>query len=156
MEMGEGAMNVHGGGRQILMHGMALFLVGLVWGLYVPQTPFPRLALTAHIEFGVNGMQLMLMAILLLKLPHSVGTRSMVVLVINAWLTWVMMASEICNAYWGTNGILPIAAAQAGATGGASWQEMFVTLAHVIPGLTTIVAWALMILGFARRRAEAA
>jgi hypothetical protein len=29
---------------------MALMAVGLIWGFVVQETPFPRLALTAHIQ----------------------------------------------------------------------------------------------------------
>src|SRR5580698_6083015 len=112
-------MNVTTGARQILIHGMILILVGLVWGLVIPHTPFPRLALTAHIQFESNGMLLIVLAILLLKLPHSVGGKSICVMVLAAWLIWVMNLSEVANAWWGTNQILPITAAQAGATGGA-------------------------------------
>ena len=38
-------MSVRSGGRQILMHGIVLILVGLLWGVVVPSTPYPRLAL---------------------------------------------------------------------------------------------------------------
>jgi hypothetical protein len=42
-------MNVHGGSRQILIHGAILVLVGLVWGLVVPgrRTQDWRLELTS-------------------------------------------------------------------------------------------------------------
>lgn len=143
-------MDIQRGGRVILISGLTLVLVGLVWGLVVPQTPFPRLALTAHTEFEVNGILLIVLAGLLLKFRHSVGPRSVAVMVVYAWLAWLMMASEVANSWWGTKGILPIAAAQAGATGGAPWQETFVTLAHVVPGLTLILAWALLLIGFVR------
>ena len=52
---------------------MLLVFVGLVWGLVVPGTPFPRLALGAHIQLSSNGMLLMVMATALLALPHRVG-----------------------------------------------------------------------------------
>ncbi len=38
-------MNIHTRGRQILIHGITLVLVGLIWGFVVPHTPYPRLAL---------------------------------------------------------------------------------------------------------------
>lgn len=143
-------MEVQRGGRQILIHGMALIFVGLVWGLIVPQTPFPRLALTAHIQFLTNGLLLIVLASLLLKFQHRVGSRSVAAMVLAAWLTWAMALSEVANSWWGTAGILPIAAAQAGATGGAPWQELIVTLAHIAAGLALIAAWGLLLAGFAR------
>jgi (hydroxyamino)benzene mutase len=37
-------------GLSVMKHGMALMVVGLIWGFFVPETPFPRLALAAHIQ----------------------------------------------------------------------------------------------------------
>lgn len=79
---------------------MALVLVVLVWGLVVPGTPQPRLALGAHIQFVTNGMLLMLLATALLALPHRLGLRSVWVMVVAAWLTWPMALSEVANAWW--------------------------------------------------------
>jgi hydroxylaminobenzene mutase len=143
-------MTIQGGSRQILIHGMGLVLVGLVWGLAVPATPFPRLALGAHIQFVTNGLLLLVLAIALLTLPHRVGLRSLWVMVGAAWLTWAMALSEVANSWWGTAQMLPIAAAQAGATGAEAWQERIVSLAHIAAGLGLMLAWALLLLGFLR------
>ena len=144
-------MSVHSGSRQILIHGMVLVLVGLVWGLVVPNTPYPRLALGAHIQFVTNGMLFIVLATLLLALPHSVGRKSVWVMLLSAWLTWVMALSEAANAWWGTTQMLPIAASQAGATGGQPWQELIVKLTHIGAGLGLIVAWSLLVVGFVKR-----
>jgi hydroxylaminobenzene mutase len=142
------------GGRQILIHGLMFVLAGLVWGLVVPLTPYPRLALTAHIQLVSNGMLFIILAILLLALPHRVGVKSLCVMSVSVWLTWAMALSEVANAWWGTNQMLPIAASQAGATGGAPWQELTVKLTHIGAGLGLIVAWSLLIIGFVKRPAE--
>jgi len=143
-------MSIQSGGRQILIHGMALVLVGLVWGLVVPHTPHPRLALGAHIQFVTNGMLLIVLAVLLLKLPHRVGPKSVWVMVMAAWLTWPMAISEAANAWWGTTQMLPIVASQAGVTGGQAWQELLVKLSHIAAGLGLIAAWALLLAGFVK------
>ena len=143
-------MNLNSTNRQLLFHGLTLILAGLLWGLVVPATPFPRLALGAHIQFMVNGMLFVIMATMLIALPNAVGSRSLRLMVIAAWLTWAMALSEVANAWWGTQQTLPIAAAQAGATGAAPWQELIVTGAHVAAGLGLIVAWGLLITGFLR------
>ena len=141
-------MSVHGGSRQILIHGMVLVLVGLVWGLAVAGTPYPRLALGAHIQFVTNGMLFMVLATAMLTLPHSVGVKSVRVMVIAAWLTWAMAMSEVANSWWGTTQMLPIAASQAGASGGEPWQELVVKLTHITAGMGLIIAWALLVIGF--------
>ena len=144
-------MSVRSGSQQILIQGMVLVLVGLVWGLVVPNTPYPRLALGAHIQFVNNGMLFMVLATALLALPHSVGIKSVRVMVVAAWLTWTMAISEVANAWWGTTQTLSIAASQAGATGGEPWQELVVKLTHIAAGLGLIVAWSLLVVGFVRR-----
>ena len=144
-------MSIHSSSRQILIHGLMLVLAGLVWGLVVPNTPYPRLALGAHIQFETNGLLFIVLATLLLALPHRVGRLSVRVMLLAAWLTWAMALSEVANAWWGTNQMLPIAAAQAGATGGAPWQELLVKLTHIGAGLSLIVAWLLLVVGFVKR-----
>jgi hypothetical protein len=144
-------MSVRSGSRQLLIHGMVLVLVGLVWGLLVPGTPHPRLALGAHIQFVTNGMLFIVLATALLALPHSVGLKSIWVMVVAAWLTWTMAISEVANSWWGTNQMLSIAASQAGATGGEAWQELVVKLTHIGAGLGLIIAWALLIVGFLKQ-----
>jgi hydroxylaminobenzene mutase len=144
-------MSIHSSSRQILIHGLMLVLVGLVWGLVVPNTPYPRLALGAHIQFETNGLLFIVLATLLLALPHRVGRLSVQVMLLAAWLTWAMALSEVANAWWGTNQMLPIAAAQAGATGGAPWQELVVKLTHIGAGLSLMVAWSLLVVGFVKR-----
>jgi hydroxylaminobenzene mutase len=139
--------------RQILIQGMLLILVGLLWGLAVPHTPFPRLALSAHLQFEQSGIVFMLLGIVLLTLPHRVGSKSLAVMLITVGLTWLMALSEVANAWWGTIQMLPIAAHQAGAAGGTPPQEMVIKLTHISAGLALIVSFALLILGFAKKPA---
>jgi hydroxylaminobenzene mutase len=136
--------------RQTLLHGSLLILAGLAWGFVVPKTPYPRLALGAHIQFVTNGLLLMAAAIVLLKVPHRVGPRSAAVLLLAAWLTWPMALSECANAWWGTTHMLPLAAAQARATGAAAWQERVIMITHIAAGLALLVAWTLLVLGLLR------
>jgi hydroxylaminobenzene mutase len=143
-------MTAASGSRQVLIHGLVFILVGLLWGLVVPHTPYPRLALSAHIQFVQSGMLILIEAILLYKLPHRVGVKSMWVILISVWLIWAMALSEVANAWWGTTQMLPIAAYQAGALGGKPWQEAVMKLTHIIAGLALIVAWTLLTIGFVR------
>jgi (hydroxyamino)benzene mutase len=152
--MVRGYMTQQRGQRQILLNGLTLIFVGLVWGLVVPATPFPRLGLTAHVQFMENGMLLVLQAMVLAAYPGLVGGWSIRTMVFAAWSAWPMVLSEVANAWWGTTRTLTIAAHQAGATGGQFWQEQVVTLAHMIAGLAFIAAWGLLLFAFVRRRGE--
>ena len=145
-------MTAQVGGRQIVIHGLALILAGLIWGFAPPMTPYPRLALGAHIQFETNGLLFAVLGILLLKLPHRVSNGAVWVIVISAWLTWLMALSEVANAWWGTNQMLPIAAKQAGAAGGAPWQELVVKLCHIPAALGLIVSVTLLIIGFVKQQ----
>ena len=144
-------MKIQDRSRQILIHGLMLVMVGLLWGFVVPHTPHPRLALVAHVQFVTNGILVIVMAALLLKLPHRVGPRSAGVMLLAAWLIWPMTFSEAANAWWGTTQMLPIAAGQAGATGGLPWQELVVKLTHIAAGLGLVVAWGLLVAGFLKK-----
>jgi hydroxylaminobenzene mutase len=141
-------MNVASGSRQILLQGLMMVMVGLLWGLVVPHTPFPRLALGAHIQFETDGMLFIVAGVLLLAVPHRVGRKSVGVMLLAVWCTWGMALSEVANAWWGTTKMLPLAAQQAAATGGRPWQEAVVLIAHLAAGLSLIAGWALLTAGF--------
>ncbi len=143
-------MTIQTGGRQILIHGLALILAGLLWGFAPPITPFPRLALGAHIQFETNGLLFMAVGILLLTVPNRVGRKALGVIVVSAWLTWLMVLSEVANSWWGTNQMLPIAAKQAGGTGAAPWQELVVKLCHIPAALGLIFSFVLLIIAFVK------
>lgn len=147
-------MTIETGSRKILVHGLALILAGLTFGFAPPLAPYPRLALGAHIQFVTNGMLFVLLALVVLKVPRCVGPKSVRVMVISAWLTWLMALSEAANAWWGANQMLPIAAKQAGATGGAPWQELVVKLCHLPAAAGLILSVTLLIIGVAKHRAS--
>jgi hydroxylaminobenzene mutase len=148
-------MTIHTGGKQILIHGLALILAGLLWGFAPPLTPYPRLAIGAHVQFETNGLLFVVLGILLAKVPNCIGGNAVWVIVVSAWLTWLMALSEVANAWWGANQMLPVAAGQAGAAGAAPWQELVVKLCHVPAALGLILSLSLLVIGFVRRREPA-
>jgi len=148
-------MTIQTGGKQILIHGLALILAGLFWGFAPSVTPYPRLAVGAHIQFETNGLLFVVLSILLLRLPHRVGGKAVWVIVVSAWLTWLMALSEVANSWWGAKQMLPVAAGQAGAAGAALWQEFVVKLCHIPAALGLILSLLLLIIGFVRHPAAA-
>lgn len=145
-------MTIASGGRQVVIHGLGLILAGLLWGFVPPHTPYPRLAVGAHIQFESNGALFLLLGIALLTLPHAAGPGTARVLVATAWLTWLMVLSEVANAWWGANQLLPVAAAQAGAKGAEPWQELAVKLCHFPAAIGLVLSLVMLIAGFVRRR----
>ena len=148
-------MNLRSDGKQILLHGMAMILAGLLWGFAPTFTPFPRLAVGAHVQLEMHGILFMVLAAVLLGLSHSVGAKAVRTMLVTVWLTWFMALTEIANAWWGANQLLSVAAKQAGAVGAAPWQEALVKLSHVPAGLGLILSFALLIAGFVKHREPA-
>lgn len=149
-------MNVRTGAKSILLNGMAMILVGLLFGLAIPAATYIRLAVGAHIQMELHGLLFMVLGGALLGLPHSVGPGSIRVMVVTVWLTWFMALTEVLNSWWGTNQLLTQAAKQAGATGGAPWQEIIVKLGHIPVSLLMILSFVLLLRGFAKHQDSAA
>ncbi|KIV83488.1 hypothetical protein PV11_05509 [Exophiala sideris] len=139
-------MTQHRAGLQIIASGAGLLFMGLLWGLNVPNTPFPRLALTAHIGAMTEGSMILATGLLVKQtdiLELSSLQQTVVVWGINA--AWVSILSEVINSYWGAKDMLPIAALQARANGGATWQEAIVSISHLVAGPAMIVGFGTLI-----------
>lgn len=146
-------MTIQTGGRKLLIHGLGLTLAGLVGGFLPLLAPYARLGLSAHITFVTHGMLFVLLALVLLNVPHRAGLKSMRVMLVTAWLVWFMALCEATNAWWGVSELHPIAARQAGATGGEAWQAALMKLSHVSASLALMVSVALLLKGVLEHRA---
>jgi hydroxylaminobenzene mutase len=136
--------------RYLTMNGALMMLAGLLFGLTVGAAPYPRLMLTAHIQFLVNGM-VSVFAGVILKTALSIVTRRNGILIVWGHISaWAVCFSEVAAALWGANKTLPISAAQAGAPGAAPWQESLVLVCHVIPAFLLIASWILLVRGIFR------
>lgn len=95
-------------GATVIRQSLLLELVGLVWGLFVAATPFPRLALVAHIEAMTNGA--MWMGVGLLIRTNFLSLTDVGCFLLKASLVgnWTMILVEMLNAWWGTKDLLPI------------------------------------------------
>ena len=133
--------------RSNLRQGAVYMLVGLVWGMVIPASPFPRLALGAHIQLTAHGVMFLVAGLVILNLPFRRGGVSAKILAAGPWLTWPVMLTEMANGWWGARKTLPIAAGQAGAAGAEPWQETIVTLAHLIGAVVLIAYWGVMVVG---------
>jgi hypothetical protein len=51
-------------------------LVGLIWGMVIPASPFPRLALGAHLQLTTHDVMFLVAGLVILHLPFAKeGTR---------------------------------------------------------------------------------
>lgn len=156
----------------LLRHGSGLIGFGLLFGFAVPFTPYPRLGLTAHIQFAVEGTMVVAAGLLLNARPFNQGSitstgggeqqerphdSKRVVDCLGPWQRrvvywgvvgiWVTLLSEAANAWWGTQWVLKIAHEAAGLKGDGPaelWMERVVAVAHkpFAIVLAVVVSWA--------------
>jgi hypothetical protein len=126
-------------------------LAGFLVGAAIPLVPYPRLMLSAHnAGFTASGLLSMVAGLLLSSSLCSIPPRAAGVVIWSHVALWPLSLSEVASAFWGTNKALPLAGAEAGARGGAPWQEAIVIICHALPALALIVAWAILVWGFFR------
>ncbi|KAK9312751.1 hypothetical protein V1522DRAFT_411608 [Lipomyces starkeyi] len=130
----------------LLRSGVSLQLFGLVWGLVIPVTPFPKLALTAHIQSMAQGA-MVLGAGVLLRQPNLLNLSAFELRIVwwGFGLAWAAIAAQCFNAFWGTNQMLQLAAAAAGATGAEPWKEQIMTQTLYVAGLGIIGSFAVLV-----------
>jgi hypothetical protein len=144
-------MSSHRPAMWLALNGALLMLVGMFVGVAIPFVRYPRLMLSAHnAGFTVSGTLSIVAAFLLGSSLCSISRRAANVVISGHVALWVLSFSEVAAAFWGTNKALPLAAAEAGAHGGAPWQELIVTFCHVFPAILLIVAWVILVWGIWR------
>lgn len=128
--------------RSNLRQGAVYMIVGLAWGMAIPATSFPRLALGAHIQLTAHAVMFLVAGLVIAHLRLGEGRFARSILLAGPWLTWPVMLTEMANAWWGTRNMLPIAALQASAPGAAPWQEGMVTAAHLLGAVVLLIYWS--------------
>lgn len=99
----------------LMFLGVLLFLFGLIIGLFVPMMANPRMGLTAHLEGVMNGMFLVILALIWNKLFINDKWLS-----ITFWLTlygsFANFSAVIIAAITGAGKLMPIAGGKEGTT----------------------------------------
>jgi (hydroxyamino)benzene mutase len=132
--------------RNLLWHGMFLFLLGLVVGLVEAKLANPRMGLAAHLEGVMNGI--LLLAVGAVWAEVRLGSRA------KAICYWTTLYGTYAN--WGFTTLAAVAgtAAMSPITGaghsGQPWQESLVTAGFISVGLAIIGASVLLLWGFRR------
>ncbi len=136
--------------RTLLVHGLALFLMGLLAGLAVAVVTNPRAGLAAHLEGLMNGTFLTLVAVAVPYLVLSERSRSVArwLLVIGAWANF---AGTSLSAVTGASHTTPIAGAGFSAP---VWAEMAVQVLLVSTVPTMVPAVAILLFGAWRSRPD--
>jgi (hydroxyamino)benzene mutase len=130
--------------RQLMWHGMLLFLLGLVTGLVEQQFTNVRMGLSAHLEGLFNGIFLIALGAIWseVKLPPWAKTTAYWGILYATYGNWLVTTLA---AIFGTAANTPIASA---GHSGQPWQESLVaagfqSVAVVIIACSLLVLWGL-------------
>jgi hydroxylaminobenzene mutase len=135
--------------RQLLWHGMFLFLLGLLVGLVEQKFTNTRMGLAAHLEGVMNGTFLIALGAIWteVKLSHGLKAAAYWGALFGTYGNW---AITTLAAIFGTAAMSPI-------TGighrGLPWQENMVTIGFTALGIAIVVASILVLCGLRRNAA---
>ncbi|UXI67349.1 hypothetical protein [Tahibacter amnicola] len=134
--------------RRLLWHGMLLFFLGQVTGLFQANLVNPRMGLSAHLEGILNGLFLLAVGLVWedVRLPRRWKTLARWLVVYGAYANWLV---TLVAAVFGTGSMTPLAAAGRQAL---PWQEIAVTVGFVSVGIAMLGAVGLLLAGLRRRR----
>lgn len=138
-------------GRRLIWHGVLLFLLGLVGGMFIYSMANPRMGLTAHVGAVTNGTYLIAL---------GAGWGALVLVPrLERWAFWQLVigsygsnAALLLAAILATRNATPLHGAAQPASAG---EEAVVTIALIVFGIAVLVGTALALWGFGRRSAAA-
>jgi (hydroxyamino)benzene mutase len=132
-------------GHRLLQFGAALFLLGLLTGLFVPAAANPRMALAAHLEGLMNGLFLLVLGLIWprLNLSDRTVTIAFWLAIYGSLANWV---ATFLAAIWPAGSALMPLAGQ-GHTGTqvqeAVLKVLLISLSVVMIGLCVVVLFGL-------------
>ena len=134
--------------RRLLLHGMFLFLLGLLTGFVEQNLTNPRMGLAAHLEGVMNGTFLVALGAIWTEVrlsPRLKGAAYGSAL----YGTYANWAVTLLAAVFGTAAMSPITAA---GRSGQPWQEGLVTFGFMSVGLAIVASSILVLSGLRRTR----
>jgi (hydroxyamino)benzene mutase len=133
--------------RRMVWHGVCLFLLGLVGGMFVYSMTNPRMGLTAHVGTVTNGTFLIAIGAAWSALVLSPR--------VEQWTFWLLVvgsyggsAGLYLAAVLGTRDSTPLHGA---AQSASAWKEGLVTVTLVVFGVALMAGTALALWGFGQR-----
>ena len=132
--------------RQLIWHGMFLFVLGLLTGFVKPQFTNPRMGLAAHLEGVMNGSFLIALGAVWaeVRLPPRAKVTAYWGVLYGTYANW---AVTTLAAIFGTAALSPISAAGHSAP---AWKEGLVTFGFISVGLVIVAASVLVLWGLRR------
>jgi hypothetical protein len=91
----------------LIQSGALQLAVAFIWGTQIPNTPYPRIALSTHMNQIQEG---------LLAIAAGLITRDKTLLTLTPWQMNIVVGAHLglwafdiisaCNSFWGTNSTL--------------------------------------------------
>ena len=143
-------VNVDKGGR-LLWHGVFLFLLGLLTGVFTGLMTNPRMGLSSHLEGVLNGLFLLALGLSWghLRLSARAGSTLFWLALYGTYVNW---ATTLAAAILGTSRQTPIAGAGHQA---ADWQEALVDFGLYSLTLAMLAVCVIALLGLRGGEPEA-
>jgi (hydroxyamino)benzene mutase len=132
--------------RQLMWHGMFLFLLGLLTGLVEQRFTNVRMGLAGHLEGVINGTFLVALGAIWteIRLPSAAKATAYWTALYGTYMNWV-------STIWGTATHQPILAAGYSAQ---PWQETLVAAGLSTLSLSIIAASVLVLWGLRARASQ--
>lgn len=132
--------------RQLLWHGMFLFLLGLLVGFVEQEFTNPRMGLAAHLEGVMNGTFLVALGAIWKEIRVSARLKATAYwsALYATYGNWVITSLA---AMFGTAAMTPLTAM---GHRGRPWQEHIVTFGFASLGIAIVVALILILWGLRR------
>jgi hydroxylaminobenzene mutase len=129
--------------RQLMWHGMFLFLLGLVTGFVETQFANTRMGLAAHLEGVMNGTFLVALGAIWMQVKLTTGPKRAAFWAV-LYGTYANWAFTTFAAVFGTGALSPIIAPGRSAQ---PWQEGLITFGFISVGLAIVAATVLVLFG---------
>jgi hydroxylaminobenzene mutase len=135
------------GDRPMMWHGMFLFLIGLLTGLFERRFTNMRMGVAAHLEGVMNGTFLIALGAIWsnVELPPRAKAAARWSALYGTYTNWLF---TILGAAFGTAAASPIAAA---GHRGKPWQEKVVGAGFLSVAVSIIASAVLVVWGLGRR-----
>ena len=133
--------------RQLMWHGMFLFLLGLVTGFLEQRFTNMRMGLSAHLEGVMNGAFLIALGAIWneVRLPRPARAGAYVMVLYGTYGNWL---TTTLAATFGTAANTPIAAA---GHHGQPWQESLIAAAFLSVAVAMVASAMLTLWGLRGR-----
>lgn len=129
--------------HRLIFLGIALFLLGLITGLFVPVLQSPRIGLSAHLQGILNGLFLVAIGLLWERLQLS-GRSKIILYWGTVYGTFANFVGTFLAALWGATGFMQVAV---GGVAGKPLHEAIVGFFLVSLSLVMLVVCGMVLWG---------